>query len=155
MVQSIPWYLLILLTKWVYSCMQSIMVFSHQSKTTTRQWQDHDKTNVEPMHSYDAFHAVAAGPGVKGIIGMHRFNICLVVVLLWCENTIRLLRNERFMRISQHDESFIRKHLPERRVPNVRDVFNNPNWNEYKVFIKIYSNTCVSLNSTLHTDIAC
>ena len=27
-------------------------------------------------------------PGVKGIIGMHRFNICLVVVLLWCENTI-------------------------------------------------------------------
>ena len=40
-----------------------------------------------------------AGPGVKGIIGMHRLNICLVVVLslscsgvktplLWCENTI-------------------------------------------------------------------
>ena len=29
-------------------------------------------------------------PGVKGIIGMHRFNICLVVVLLWCENTITL-----------------------------------------------------------------
>ena len=27
--------------------------------------------------------------GVKGIIGMHRFNICLVVVLLCCENTIR------------------------------------------------------------------
>ena len=37
--------------------------------------------------------------GVKGIIGMHRFNFCLVVVLsfscrclvvlLWCENTIR------------------------------------------------------------------
>ena len=26
--------------------------------------------------------------GVKGIIGMHRFNICLVVVLLWCENTM-------------------------------------------------------------------
>ena len=26
--------------------------------------------------------------GVKGIIGMHRFNFCLVVVLLWCENTI-------------------------------------------------------------------
>ena len=38
--------------------------------------QDNDKTNVEP--------------GVKGIIGMHRFNICLVVVLLWCENTIRV-----------------------------------------------------------------
>ena len=28
------------------------------------------------------------GPGVKGIIEMHRFNICLVVVLRWCENTI-------------------------------------------------------------------
>ena len=28
--------------------------------------------------------------GVKGIIGMHRFNICLVVVLLWWENTISL-----------------------------------------------------------------
>ena len=26
--------------------------------------------------------------GVKVIIGMHKFNICLVVVLLWCENTI-------------------------------------------------------------------
>ena len=26
--------------------------------------------------------------GVKGIIGMHRFNFWLVVVLLWCENTI-------------------------------------------------------------------
>ena len=49
----------------------SLMVFSHQSKTTI----DNDKTNVEPMHSYDAFHM----SGVKGIIGMHRFNICLVV----------------------------------------------------------------------------
>ena len=28
--------------------------------------------------------------GVKGIIEMHRFNICLVVVLLWCEHTISL-----------------------------------------------------------------
>ena len=28
---------------------------------------------------------------MKGIIGMHRFNICLVVVLLWCENTIMVL----------------------------------------------------------------
>ena len=41
--------------------------------------QDNDKTKVEPVHSYDAFH--------KGIIEMHKFNICLVVVLLWC-NTI-------------------------------------------------------------------
>ena len=52
--------------------------------------QDNDKTNVEPVHSYDAFHTRHVGPGVKSIIGMHRFNICLVVVLLWCENTIRL-----------------------------------------------------------------
>ena len=43
--------------------------------------QDNDKTNVEPVHSYDAFHTRSDKPGVKGIIGMHRFNICLVVVL--------------------------------------------------------------------------
>ena len=46
--------------------------------------QDNDKTNVEPVHSYDAFHTVVAGPGVKGIVGMHRFNICLVVLSLSC-----------------------------------------------------------------------
>ena len=46
--------------------------------------QDNDKTNVEPLHSYDAFHTWFVGPGVKGIIGMHRFNIRLVVVLLSC-----------------------------------------------------------------------
>ena len=52
--------------------------------------QDNDKTNVEPVHSYeyDAFHTMSDKPGVKGIIEMHRFNSCLVVVLLWCENTI-------------------------------------------------------------------
>ena len=44
--------------------------------------QDNDKTNVEPVHSYDAFHTRSDMSGVKGIIGMHRFNICLVVVLL-------------------------------------------------------------------------
>ena len=43
--------------------------------------QDNDKTNVEPVHSYDAFHTGPATTGVKGIVGMHRFNICLVVVL--------------------------------------------------------------------------
>ena len=43
--------------------------------------QDNDETNVEPVHSYDAFHTWFVGPGVKGIIGMRRFNICLVVVL--------------------------------------------------------------------------
>ena len=30
--------------------------------------QDNDKTNVEPVHSYDAFHSRHVGPGVKGII---------------------------------------------------------------------------------------
>ena len=50
--------------------------------------QDNDKTNVEPVHSYHAVHTRSDKPGVKGIIGMHRFDICLVVVLLWCENTI-------------------------------------------------------------------
>ena len=48
-------------------------VFTPESKTTR---QDNDKTNVEPEHFY------------KCIIEMLRFNICLVVVLLWCENTI-------------------------------------------------------------------
>ena len=54
--------------------------------------QDNDKAKIEPVHSYDAFHSGHVGPGVKlkGKIGMHRFNICLVVVLLWCENTITL-----------------------------------------------------------------
>ena len=46
--------------------------------------QDNDKTNVEPVHSYDAFHTRHVGPGVKGIIGIYRFNICLIVVLLSC-----------------------------------------------------------------------
>ena len=56
--------------------------------TRARQRQDNDKTIVEPVHSYYAFHTRFVGPGVKGIIEMHRFNICLVVVLLWCENII-------------------------------------------------------------------
>ena len=43
--------------------------------------QDNDKTKVEPVHFYYAFHTRCVGPGVKGIIEMHRFNICLVVVL--------------------------------------------------------------------------
>ena len=36
------------------------------------------------------FHTRSDKPGVKDIIEMHRFNICLVVVLLWCESTITL-----------------------------------------------------------------
>ena len=51
--------------------------------------QDNDNTNVEPVHSYYAFHTRSDMSGVTGIVGMHRFNICLVVVLLWCENTIK------------------------------------------------------------------
>ena len=39
-----------------------------------------NKTNVEPVHYYDAFHTRSDMSGVKGI-GMHRFNICLVVGL--------------------------------------------------------------------------
>ena len=48
--------------------------------TRARQRQ-YNKTNVEPVYSYDAFHTGPATTGVKGIIGMHRFNICLVAVL--------------------------------------------------------------------------
>ena len=65
----------------------------NQPTTRARQRQDNDKTNIEPVHSYDAFHTRSGNDGVKGIIGMHRFNICLVVVLLWCENTMRLGTN--------------------------------------------------------------
>ena len=50
--------------------------------------------------------------GVKGIIGMHRFNICLVVVLLRCENTINVGTSLRtyydvtgFVRPSKSSES--------------------------------------------------
>ena len=53
-----------------------LMVFSHQSPE-----QDNDKTNVEHVHFYYAFHTRSDMSGVKDIIGMHRFNICLVVVL--------------------------------------------------------------------------
>ena len=46
------------------------------------------------MHSYDAFHTRFVGPGVKGIIVNAQVQLlscrCLVVVLLWCENTITL-----------------------------------------------------------------
>ena len=61
-----------------------LMVFVHESNSkTTRQWQD--RTNVEPVHSYDAVHTSRCRTGVNGIMGiLHRFNVCLVVVLLWC-----------------------------------------------------------------------
>ena len=36
-----------------------------------RQRQD-NKTKVEPVDSYDVFHTRHVGPGVKGILGMHR-----------------------------------------------------------------------------------
>ena len=42
-------------------------MFSH---TRARQRQDNDKTKVEPVHSYDAFHTRSDMSGVKGIIGM-------------------------------------------------------------------------------------
>ena len=44
-----------------------------------------------PSVQYNNNNTRHVGPGVKGIIGMHRFNFCLVVVLLWCENTISCL----------------------------------------------------------------
>ena len=35
--------------------------------------QDNDKTKVEPVHSYDAFHTRHVGPGT-----VHRFSICAI-----------------------------------------------------------------------------
>ena len=57
--------------------------------------QDNYKTNVEPVHSYDAFHT-RSGRHVwcerhhrnVGLQVQHLSCRCLVVVLLWCENTI-------------------------------------------------------------------
>ena len=37
--------------------------------------QDNDKTNVEPVHSYEAFHTRSGNDSVKGIIGMHRLDL--------------------------------------------------------------------------------
>ena len=45
-----------------------------------RQQQDNDKTNVETVHSMMPFTpgpTTTNGPGVKGIIGMHRFRFVL------------------------------------------------------------------------------
>ena len=56
--------------------------------------QDNDNINVDPVHFYDTFHTRSDMSGVKGI--MHRFNICLVVVLLWCENTITVTSEQPF-----------------------------------------------------------
>ena len=53
--------------------------------------QDNDKTNVEPVHSYDAFHIRSDMFGVKGIIGMHRFNVCLVVDLSLSCSGVKIL----------------------------------------------------------------
>ena len=51
----------------------TVMVFSHLSKTTTRQMLN----LCIPMMPYTTH----VGPGVKSIIEMHRFNVCLVGVL--------------------------------------------------------------------------
>ena len=73
--------------------------------------QDNDKTTirkkVEPVPSYDAFHTRHVGPSVKGIIGMHRFNICLVVVLLWCENTITLTAQLLLLNAQCYDKQMV------------------------------------------------
>ena len=55
--------------------------------------QENDKTNVEPVHSYDAFHTWFVGPCERphrNAQVQHLSCCSLVVVLLWCENTITL-----------------------------------------------------------------
>ena len=54
---------------------------------------EQDKTNVEPVHFYDAFHTRSDKPDVKGIIGMHRFNnnYCLVVLVKGNVDSFNLL----------------------------------------------------------------
>ena len=63
--------------------------------------QDNDKTKVEPVHFYYAFHTRSDKPGVKGIIEMHRFNFCLVVVLsLSCSGVKAPLENQDQLNIT-------------------------------------------------------
>ena len=57
---------------------------AHNSYGVFTPEQDNNKTNVEPVHSYYPFQTRSDTPGVKDSIGIHRFNICLVVVLSSC-----------------------------------------------------------------------
>ena len=43
-----------------------------------------------PEQDNDKVDTRSSNDGVKGIIGMHRFNICLVVVLLWYKLNTRV-----------------------------------------------------------------
>ena len=54
--------------------------------------QDNDKTNVEPVHSYDALVRQRRCEKHHRNAQIQRLSCrCLVVVLLWCENTRRAL----------------------------------------------------------------
>ena len=71
-------------------------------QTRARQRQDNDKTNVEPVHSYDAFHTSRCRTWCERhhrnaqvqhlscrclVVVLSLSCRCLVVVLLWFENT--------------------------------------------------------------------
>ena len=79
-------------------------MISAQSYGVLTPEQDNDKTTTRqiPVHSYDTFHTRFVGPGVKGFIGMHRFNICLVVLSLSCSgvNTPLVFRGREYKPLS-------------------------------------------------------
>ena len=68
--------------------------------------QDNDKTNVEPMHLYYVFHTRSDMSGVKGIIGMHRFNICLVIVLSLSCSGVKTPLELHLPKLSTYDNAF-------------------------------------------------
>ena len=127
-----PWGLPAKFLHWIRSAWGAITCSNTTSPlwcfhTRARQRQDNDKTNVEPVYSYYAFHTRSDKPGVKGIIGIHRFNICLVVVLLWCENTITpvvipmfLIGSERQIQSQYQIWTLFKTHIDWRSVNTFR-----------------------------------
>ena len=79
---------------WEWDGRSSMVLWCFHTRARQRQ----DKTNVEPVHSYGAFHTRYGNDGVKDIIGMHRFNICLVVLSLFCSGVKTPLHHERIPR---------------------------------------------------------
>ena len=102
--------------------------------TRARQRQT-NKTNVEPVYSY-AFHTRSDKDGVKGIIGMHRFHICVVVVLLWCENTITLTAIFRVLTIAPYEYYFYHNSIIYnfQLIRNLSNSDTKPWWCKYRVY---------------------
>ena len=92
---------------WMYLCRfmcmgvcvwTTIWVFLfHKQKENTRSngvftpEQDNDKTNVEPVHSYDALHTVVAGPGVKILPRFYNSSLDIISESSICFPVLRVI----------------------------------------------------------------